>query len=371
MKEPLIIFIYKDKTYKVCKEKDFRKYFNLKEIKCILCPKLDNPTVYYPIAPDKRLLSTNFHTELTFDISEFDLDEDILYFKDRFSSSFDTQSILHFIEYLSIFYKNEGTSAVLESAYLEDSIGMIRSIYPVCYKIDFDYGMESINSGMLNNATYNFKLDSPIYEWLIEDRMCYISDILFTESSKKNNSFKLPNFLVLKHDHWINCKYIYNCDNVNLEDDDLVLIKLGEYNSYYLLPYKIANQLMHIESFSMDVILSSSELIPDNLYGRFAADINHIHPIERDALCRYINEEYDYNFYYTFTLGDIYCLLQWCTFEKDIVNYLLSVYKVDISNPLLLIRHLDKFVNTTFTFDEIQNGKFSKHLQQYIIRRMK
>lgn len=371
MSKPMIILLYKDKSFKAIKEKDFRKYFNSKELKCVLFPKLDNPTVYYPIIPDKRLLSSSFHVELTFDISEFDLDRNGIYFKDRFNSSFDTQSVIEFIEYLSIFYKNNGSSALLESACLEDGNGIMRAIYPTHYKIDFEYGMESIDSGVLNNATSDIEIEDPIYQWLVEDRMYYLSDILFTTESDKNSSFKLPNFLILKENTWTKNKYIHNSDELDLDDNDLVLIRMDSFHSYYLLPWDIASQIMHVDSFDMDLILCESEMLPSNVYDSFAANVSNIHQVERDALCRYLIAEEYCEFKYTFTLGDIYCFLAWLTFSKDIINYLTSMYKVDSYNPLILIRHLGNFVNTTFTFDEIQHNNFAKHLQHYITRRMK
>lgn len=371
MSKPMIIFLYKDKSYKVIKEKDFRRYFNSKELKCILFPKLDNPTVYYPIIPDKRLLSTTFHVELTFDISEFDLDENMIYFKDRFNSSFHTQSVIEFIEYLSIFYKNDGTAALLESAYLEDGNGIMRAMYPIYYKIEFDCGMESIESGALNNVTYNSEIEEPIYEWLVEDRMYYLSDILFTIESGKNACFKLPNFLILKDGKWVKNKYINDIEDLKLDDDDLILIQMDNYKSYYLLPWGIAREIMHVDSFNMDLLLCAMKEFTSKTYESFAANVRNIHQVERDGLCRYLIEENYCDFKYTFTLGDIYCFLTWCTFEKDIINYFASMYKADTYNPLILIRHLSNFVNTTFTFDEIQDGKFKKYLQWYISRRMK
>ena len=55
MSNQRIIILYKDKSYKLVKEKDLYKNFKEKDIKTLLFPCKSNSIIYYPIKPDKRL----------------------------------------------------------------------------------------------------------------------------------------------------------------------------------------------------------------------------------------------------------------------------------------------------------------------------
>lgn len=371
MSKPRIIILYKDKSYKVIKEREIYRYFDPNKIKCLLFPKLDNPTIFYPILPDNRLLSFHFNVEITFDIGEFDFDNNWFEYKDTFTGHFESESLLQFINYISVFYQNEGIASLLESSYLNDGFSVMRYIYPTHYHIEFNYGESVIDSGQLKRKTNSGELNISSYNWIIEDRMSSISDILFTVDSIKNCSHKLPIFLGLRDGIWAKSNYSNNLNNLNLNKDDLILVKLEEFNSYYLLPYHVCNQLMHIETFNMGLALIDPEVINNRLYYNFASNIMSEGQIERDALYRYIISEYFSNTHFEFNLGDLYCDLIWLVYSKEITNYILALYKTDVNNPLVLIRHNGKMFNTVFTYDEIQKNDFAMHLSKYINRRMK
>ena len=118
MSNQRIMILYKDRSYKLVKEKDLYKNFKEKEIKLLLFPSKSNSVIFYPIKPDKRLLASHFSITLEFDIGDFDYDENRISYKDSMKSHYETDSVIDFIEYISIFYKNSGIAEVLESAIL-------------------------------------------------------------------------------------------------------------------------------------------------------------------------------------------------------------------------------------------------------------
>ena len=125
--------------------------------------------------------------------------------------------------------------------------------------------------------------------------------------------------------------------------------------------------MTHTPSISFDVVVMNSNYILDSLYMEFGKNINNTNQIERDALCRWLKEECNYDFEYTFTVGDAYYLISWILFIKDIMTYLISLYKLENPEAVFMIRILGKLINTTFTFSDIIKGKFTEYLYKYII----
>lgn len=367
-----IIIFYKDKSYKLVKEKDLYKNFDEKKIKLLLFPSKSNSIIFYPIKPDKRLLASHFSVTLEFDIGEFDYDDNIVNYKDSMKSHYETDSVIDFIEYISIFYKNNGIAEILESAVLQDGFAYVTSIYPVYYHIDFGYNheYESIDSGKLERYTSQKYLKIPAFSWINENRMYNISDILYIPDSDKNSSHELPILLSLTDGYWSKIKYINNINELHLNKDDIVLLKSNEFNSYYLTTHDIFNMMCHIPSMSFDVIVSQPYLdYHDASYAEEVLEtIDQRNQIDRDYLARFLKEEYLFLFGYTYTIGDSYSFIIWATFNKDIIQYLAALYKNNCNLNCIMVRYLGKLTNMTFTYKDIMNDKFTKCIYEYIRR---
>lgn len=372
MSNQRIIILYKDRSYKLVKENDLYKNFKEKEIKLLLFPSKSNSVIFYPIKPDKRLLASHFSITLEFDIGDFDYDENRISYKDSMKSHYKTDSVIDFIEYISIFYKNSGIAEVLESAILQDGFAYVTSIYPVHYHIDFGYAnqYESIDSGELERYKSDHYLHIPAFSWINESRMYNISDILYTTDSNKNGSHSLPILLSLTDGYWDKIKYINNINELHLDKENIILLKSNEFNCYYLTTYEVFNTMCHIPSMSFDVIVSQPYLDYHN--AEFAEsileNIDHHNQIDRDYLARFVKEEYLYLFGYTYTIGDSYSFIIWATFNKDIIQYLAALYKNNINTNCIMIRYLGKMTNMTFTYKDILDGKFTKLIYEYIRR---
>lgn len=372
MAKPKIIILYKDKSYKLIKENEFYKEMKSnKSIRCLLFPSLTNNLVYYPVLPDKCLLSNEFKIDITFDIGQFDFDEDTMTFIDRFTSHYETTSVLQFINYISIFYKINGCAEIFESAFLGDGYTIVSTIYPIHYNISFGYGNEkyNIDSGILRNSIKDNYLPDTAFRWITDGRMDSISHILFTSDFGENSFYNLPLLIALRNENWFQTKYANKITYLNLNPDDIILIKINGFNSYYLSTYKMYCKMTHTNTFVMDVFISPEEMLQDPLYLDYAYRYQSINQNDRDALCRYIKEEYEYVFGYTFSLGDAYCFITWIAFNYDIINYLTALYKKQFPISLITIRHLGKLVNTSFSYEDIKNGKFTAFLYEYITRR--
>lgn len=367
-----IIVLYKDKSYDLIKEKDLSKCYKKKDIKLLLFPSRSNSVIFYPIKPDKRLLASYFDITLEFDISDFDYDDNVIDYKDSMKSHYETDSVIDFIEYLSIFYKNSGIAEILESAVLQDGFAYVTSIYPVHYHIDFGYPnqYESIDSGELERYKSKKYLKIPAFSWINESRMYNISDILYIADSVKNSSHNLPILLSLREGYWDKTKYINNINELHLDKDDIILLKSNEFNCYYLTTHEVFTMMCHIPSMSFDVIVSQPYL--DYHRAEFAEsileDIDHHNQIDRDYLARFIKEEYLFLFGYTYTIGDSYSFIIWATFNKDIIQYLAALYKNNINTNCIMVRYLGKIANMTFTYKDILDGKFTKFIYEYIRR---
>ena len=368
--KPNIIILYKDKSYKITQEHKLSKYMkDISLIKYLLVQSLSNSLVYYPVIPDKRLLAGHFELELQFDISSIDFDENSVQYIDTFTSKYKTDSLVQFIDYLSIFYKINGISELLESAFLGDGYSIIRAIYPSYYHIHFGYGnyndYEDIDSGELKRFKSPDSYDESAFTWLINDRMSNLSDILLTPDSDKNSSHKLPILMEMSDDNWTKINKVNYLPELNIDNDAMILLKVNDFNSYYLTTYEFYRKMTYTQSISFDIFVSGiDESITGSIYNHFAHNIQHANQMERDALCRYMKEEYAYYFGYTFTVGDAYYLTSWI---KYIMTYLISLYKREDSDLLFTIRCLGKMINTTFTFDDIIKGKFTEYLYKYII----
>lgn len=368
--KPQIIILYKDKSYKIVKESNFHKYFNKDKISLLLFQSLSNSLIYYPILPNEKLLSNYFSIDLTFDISNFDFDANYINPKDSFTHHYETTSLCQFIEYLSIFYKINGSAELVESAFLGDGYSEMTTIYPVHYHIDFD-NYESIDSGQLQRSVTEGFLNQNAFSWIMEDRMSELSDILVTIDSNKKSVYKLPILMVMTDDTWAKIKKVNHLPELNLGSDELVLIKTEEFNCYYLTQYELYHIMSHTPTFNMDIIIAGLDQI-DGFYREFALSINKRNQIDRDALCHYIKDaECSYHFVYNFSIGDVYLFITWISFMKNIIQYLLCLFKTEDNEILLLARHIGNMTNMTFTYKEIMNNQLSNYLYKYIMRRGK
>ena len=168
MKSEKILILYRDGNYKWKKLKKLTKDdMNKKEIKYLLIPSIKNPLLFYTILPDERLLSEKFHIQLTMDIANIDFDNDYFTFLDRFESEYEANSLLDFIEFISILYKINGISETMENSWLSDGMTDVRTIYPVRYKIEFithNKITDVIDSGELKNYTDDSELKSTAFK---------------------------------------------------------------------------------------------------------------------------------------------------------------------------------------------------------------
>lgn len=372
MSKPSIIILYKDKSYKMINESKLYKHANeFDKIKYLLFQSLTNPLVYYPILPDKRLLSGYFNMYLKFTICEADFDEDMVKYIDSFDFQYETNSISDFIEHLSIYYKLYGSSEILESAFLGDGYSLIREIYPSYYHIQFGYDKENvIDSGELEDVKSGVKrLYCPAFNWITEDRMGNLSCILLTTDSDKNSSLKLPKLMEMSDECWTKITKFNEIDKYSLDDDSLILVKINEFNSYYLMEYSVYQKMSKIPTLNFDVsIINVEEDLKDELYYHYATHIYLIGQIERNALYKYIKEEHDYSYYfsYNFSIGDIYLILSWLIYGKDIISYLLALYKSESDDNLLLLRSCNRLFETVLTDKDILSGKLNTYMYKYL-----
>ena len=378
MKSEKIFILYRDKSYKWKKIMKLTKEdMNPKEVRYLLIPSIKNPLVFYVVLPDKRLLSERFKIHITMDIANIDCDNQYFDFIDRFQSDYETDSLLEFIEFISILYKINGSAEIMEDSWLIDGVTDTRSIYPVYYNIQFinhDKVIDEIDSGELPNYTNESELRETAFEWVTQSRMDAISSILLSWDSDKNSIVKLPILLILKNDSWGKIRYNYNIEDFNLDPDVLVMVRLEGFGSYYLTTYREYKMMTKVKSFSMDVIVTNidHDSIESNLYQDIGFKFNYAPQIERDAFCRYIKEAGYPLYKYTYSLGDIYSLLVWISFSKDIIIYLRALFHtMEEDKFIICIRHIGKLSNYVCSFDEIMKGAFQEYLTKYIWRRYK
>ena len=373
MKSDRILLLYRTGNYKWKKIKKLtNEDMNKEKIRYLLIPSLKNPLLFYVILPDKRLLSDYFHIKIVMDIANIDFDNDYFNFIDRFHSEYETDSLIDFIEFLSVFYKINGISETMEDSWLCEGMSDVRTMYPIYYKIEFyTHNMltNTIDSGELPNYTDDSELRSTAFTWITNERMDAISDIMLNWDSGKNSIVKLPILLTFNDGNWNKIKYINNIDSIKMSPDDLIMIRLDGYGSYYLTNYQMFNIMSHKESFCMDLLAANvnSYQIESSLYKNIGDRFDISPQVERDAFCRYLKEDMNYLYGYTYNLGDIYSLIIWLTFAKDIVTYLHALFHtMEDGKFVICIRHIGKLYNCTFSQKDIMNGKFQEYLSKYI-----
>lgn len=377
MSKPSILILYKDKSYKMINENKLYKHAKeFDKIKYLLFQSLTNPLVYYPILPDKRLLSGYFNMYLKFTICEADFDDDTIKYIDSFDYQYETNSVSDFIEHLSIFYKLYGSSEILESAFLGYGYSLIREIYPSYYHIQFGYDKDKnndIDSGELEDVTSGVKkLYCSAFNWITEGRMGNLSCILLTVDSDKNSSLKLPKLMEMSNACWIKITKYHEIDKYVLDDESLILIKINEYNSYYLMEYSTYKKMSKVPTLNFDItILNVEEDFNDDLYYHYATHIYLINPIERNSLYKYISyikDEFECSYYfsYNFSIGDIYSILSWLVYGKDIISYLLALYKTESDDNLLLLRSCNRLFEVVLTDKEILAGRLNAYMYKYL-----
>lgn len=373
MKSDRILILYRTGNYKWKKVKKLtNEDMNKEKIRYLLIPSIKNPLLFYVILPDKRLLSDYFHIKIVMDIANIDFDNDYFNFIDRFHSEYETDSLIDFIEFLSVFYKINGISETMEDSWLCEGMSDVRTMYPIYYKIEFyTHNMltNTIDSGELPNYTDDSELRSTAFTWITNERMDAISDIMLNWDSGKNSIVKLPILLTFNDGNWNKIKYINNIDSIKMSPDDLIMIRLDGYGSYYLTNYQMFNIMSHKESFCMDLLAANvnSYQIESSLYKNIGERFDISPQVERDAFCRYLKEDMNYLYGYTYNLGDIYSLIIWLTFAKDIVTYLHALFHtMEDGKFIICIRHIGKLYNYAFSQKDIMNGKFQEYLSKYI-----
>ena len=345
---------------------------NKEKTRYLLIPSSKNPLLFYVILPDKRLLSDYFHIKIVMDIANIDFDNDYFNFIDRFHSEYETDSLIDFIEFLSVFYKINGISETMEDSWLCEGMSDVRTMYPVYYKIEFythNILTNTIDSGELPNYTDDSELRSTAFTWITNERMDAISDIMLNWDSGKNSIIKLPILLTFNDGNWNKIKYVNNIDSIKMSPDDLIMVRLDGYGSYYLTNYQMFNMLSHTETFCMDLLATNinSYQIESSLYKNIGERFDISPQVERDAFCRYLKEDMNYLYGYTYNLGDIYSLIIWLTFAKDIVTYLHALFHtMEDGKFIICIRHIGKLYNCTFSQKDIMNGKYQEYLSKYI-----
>ena len=373
MKSDRILILYRTGNYKWKKIKKLtNEDMNKEKTRYLLIPSSKNPLLFYVILPDKRLLSDYFHIKIVMDIANIDFDNDYFNFIDRFHSEYETDSLIDFIEFLSVFYKINGISETMEDSWLCEGMSDVRTIYPVYYKIEFythNILTNTIDSGELPNYTDDSELRSTAFTWITNERMDAISDIMLNWDSGKNSIIKLPILLTFNDGNWNKIKYVNNIDSIKMSPDDLIMVRLDGYGSYYLTNYQMFNMLSHTETFCMDLLATNinSYQIESSLYKNIGERFDISPQVERDAFCRYLKEDMNYLYGYTYNLGDIYSLIIWLTFAKDIVTYLHALFHtMEDGKFVICIRYIGKLYNYTFSQKDIMNGKFQEYLSKYI-----
>ena len=373
MKSDRILILYRTGNYKWKKIKKLtNEDMNKEKTRYLLIPSSKNPLLFYVILPDKRLLSDYFHIKIVMDIANIDFDNDYFNFIDRFHSEYETDSLIDFIEFLSVFYKINGISETMEDSWLCEGMSDVRTMYPVYYKIEFythNILTNTIDSGELPNYTDDSELRSTAFTWITNERMDAISDIMLNWDSGKNSIIKLPILLTFNDGNWNKIKYVNNIDSIKMSPDDLIMVRLDGYGSYYLTNYQMFNMLSHTETFCMDLLATNinSYQIESSLYKNIGERFDISPQVERDAFCRYLKEDMNYLYGYTYNLGDIYSLIIWLTFAKDIVTYLHALFHtMEDGKFIICIRHIGKLYNCTFSQKDIMNGKYQEYLSKYI-----
>ena len=373
MKSDRILILYRSGNYKWKKIKKLtNEDMNKEKTRYLLIPSSKNPLLFYVILPDKRLLSDYFHIKIVMDIANIDFDNDYFNFIDRFHSEYETDSLIDFIEFLSVFYKINGISETMEDSWLCEGMSDVRTMYPIYYKIEFyTHNMltNTIDSGELPNYTDDSELRSTASTWITNERMDAISDIMLNWDSSKNSIVKLPILLTFNDGNWNKIKYINNIDSIKMSPDDLIMVRLDGYGSYYLTNYQMFNIMSHKESFCMDLLAANvnSYQMESSLYKNIGERFDISPQVERDAFCRYLKEDMNYLYGYTYNLGDIYSLIIWLTFAKDIVTYLHALFHtMEDGKFVICIRYIGKLYNYTFSQKDIMNGKFQEYLSKYI-----
>lgn len=373
MKNEKILILYRDGNYKWKKLKKLTKDdMDKKNVNYLLIPSATNSILFYTILPDKRLLSDRFRVKLTMDIANIDFDDDYFTFIDRFDSEYDTDSLIEFIEFISILYKINGVSELIEESWFIDGFSNVRTMYPTMYRIEFyNYNKitDVIDSGDLPNYTYDTKLPFSAFQWLISNRMDTISDILLTWDSSKNSILKIPVLLTFIDGKYNKIKYANKFDISELSSDVMIMVRLDGYGSYYLTNPKMYKILTHQNTFNMDLIVTNinSYDISSNIYRDIGENFESASQIERDAFCRYVKGDGGYLYGHTYSLGDIYSFIIWLTFSKDTIAYIHALFHtVEDKQFVICIRHLGKMINYTFSESDIMHGVFERYLSKYI-----
>ena len=131
----------------------------------------------------------------------------------------------------------------------------------------------------------------------------------------------------MSNDIWTKINKVNHLPELNINNEAMILLKINDFNSYYLTTYEFYKKMTHTPSLSFDIFITEiDKSIPGAIYNQFAHNIQSTNQMERDALCRYIKEEYAFYFGYTFTVGDAYYLISWIIYNKYIMTYLISLY---------------------------------------------
>lgn len=363
-----LIILYKNNEVGLINpDKLKEKHINYKTVKYILVPAFGKPNVFYIIKPSKLLLAKRFKVSMTIDASMVDYEESLVSYIDSIDSSIDTKSMVEFVNFMATLYKINGFAELLESSAL-DMCYAIQSFYPTEYHVEFfddkDNLMDSINSGKLEITRRNLYTDECPVNFIVQDRMDPLEDILFNISSATKSIHDLPFDFHLDGNYWRDSVKLSQ-----LKGTDIILFYLKGFGAYFLLDVSTINQFIKLHPCRMLSQVHGSDRRDDAILKR----LDKLSEYDRISIGEHIeNNEFDnYTLLYEFNLADLWTNTAFFCFGSDIVMYLrmIAFLMEDCESKEFSDYRLVMFDATNrklYIDTEIQSGKLKEAIVQQI-----
>ena len=248
-----IIVLHDDHSYKIIEQSKINPR-ELKDdhIEMILIPCFDRENVYIPMKPSIFYDFSKVRVEIRHNVFMFDMEEVT---GEELSSLDYVRECFNIIELgnaLFNLYKFRGTSIFLsESINMDSGITVTYTDYPIRIQLTFyDENLnvlKQIDSKPMKTFSSRNLEDYLAYppQYCFEDRFACLEDMLYvplntTFRPRESDYNGLPSIIALRNSKKWKCIYKINKD---VEEDDLLLQKIPDYECYYLMPEELYFQL--------------------------------------------------------------------------------------------------------------------------------
>lgn len=345
-----IIIIYKDRTIKVINSNKIYKYLNkLDTIVYLLFQSISNPSVYYPIKPSNILLGTDFKFSLTLCNAEFDYDERQISSMDTAEYEHHTQSIVQFIDQLSVFYRNVGCSEIMEYIFIENNYN-VRQFFPIQYKLE--YIIDGEKETIIGSSQYQLNnLDGiSIFEESLLECLEPLSEILYITPHDMN---KLPLIITINNDTWKDISKVHDISNQTILLDNIIMIKLNTFSAYHITTFKEFYNISKCGFARLNLVMCNNDKHKHQ-------SLTSLNQTDRCATIQYLLDEMEDYINYEIKIADPYAYFTWKSLSEYIITYIYSLFKPLTSivsySDIHAIIYTDSIQKYILTPSEAMNG---------------